>query len=594
MRSSLRKSVAVLVLFAVCVQPVTATVHVPAVTKDGDQGGVAEVGVTIHEGTGEVTVKGEGDTEIGETLRGSAYLAAFVASDMTDIDMSKYDFVYRVEINSEAIDGPSAGAAMAVETVAEIEGWETDDTVITGMVNPDGSIGPVGGVDDKLNFSASEGYDRLVVPTGQTRIKGIERGPRGSRITETTNLTRIGNQRNVEVVEVDSVAEGVYAATGKNVTQSTENVTDTDTSVRSESFTRRMRGLASNLRNSSHSLLEESRERGINTSQAENEIDTGESYFDNESYYSSTSSFFQSMISMRSAIFERKIEDEGLDAVKQEVRGEIDTSKEYLESRRETTALTGLQASESRITKAEARLEGVGSLESTEIDVAANRLGFAYERARTARYWVNVTQQPEDEIRDYPRIKTVAKSHLDRTERVWDYFRVMFDLPQNFRPNSLTTARTNYEKGYYYGSMIDSLSAFGVLSARLQSFDVDPDITREYQTSKREARAEILDAQRQGIDSTLPVSLYLFSQNSLDDERMKFEVYEQAKLIAKYNAQIKEPPSKTPAKLKEVRDPIVNPGPDSIIRPGTPLAVAALVLVGLLASVLVRRLKPRH
>ncbi|MDY6775686.1 MAG: S16 family serine protease [Halobacteria archaeon] len=580
-------------LLVVCVEPVSATIHVPAVTKDGDQGSVAEVDVVISEGTGEVTVEGTDGTEIGDTLRGSAYLAAFVASDMTDIDMSKYDFVYRVEINSEKIDGPSAGAAMAVETVAEIEGWETDDTVITGMVNPDGSIGPVGGVESKLNVSASEGYDRLVVPTGQTRIKDIERGPRGSRITEKTNLTKIGNQRGIEVVEVGSVAEAVEVVTGKKVS-SDKNKVNMNASVRSESFTRRMRGLASNLRNSSYALLEESRERGINTTQAENEIERGESYFDNESYYSSTSAFFQSMITMRSAIFERKIENEGLDAVKQEVRNEIDTSKEYLESRRETTALTGLQASESRITKAEARLEGVGSLDSTEVDVAANRLGFAYERARTARYWVNVTQQPESETRDYPRIKTVAKSHLDRTERVWDYFQVMFDLPDNFRPNSLTTARTNYEKGYYYGSMIDSLSAFGVLSARLQSFDVNPNITREYKTSKREARAEILDAQRKGIDSTLPVSLYLFSQNSLEDERMKFEVYEQAKLIAKYNAQIKEPPSKTPAGLERVTDPVVNGESESLIRPGTPLAVAALVLVGLLASVLVRRLKPKH
>ena len=53
---------------------------------------------------------------------------------------------------------------------------------MTGTINPDGGIGPVGGIPHKLDAAAQQGASLFIVPEGQTNVmitesKVIHKGP---------------------------------------------------------------------------------------------------------------------------------------------------------------------------------------------------------------------------------------------------------------------------------------------------------------------------------------------------------------------------------------------------------------------------------
>ena len=41
------------------------------------------------------------------------------------------------------------------------------DITMTGTINPDGTVGPVGGIPEKIAGTAKAGYKRILIPAGQ-------------------------------------------------------------------------------------------------------------------------------------------------------------------------------------------------------------------------------------------------------------------------------------------------------------------------------------------------------------------------------------------------------------------------------------------
>lgn len=71
----------------------------------------------------------------------------------------------------EIVDGPSAGAAITVALIATIRNQDLDPGVfMTGTINSDGSVGPVGGVPEKAIAAARNGSKIFYVPKGQGTV----------------------------------------------------------------------------------------------------------------------------------------------------------------------------------------------------------------------------------------------------------------------------------------------------------------------------------------------------------------------------------------------------------------------------------------
>ncbi|MDO8625658.1 MAG: S16 family serine protease, partial [Candidatus Diapherotrites archaeon] len=101
----------------------------------------------------------------------SAETAKVVAQEYTQTDLSGFDLIYSIQSDSKLVGGPSAGAALTVATIAAIQQKNIrTDAAITGTIEADGSIGPIGGVIEKAQAVAASGKILFLIPKGQGKV----------------------------------------------------------------------------------------------------------------------------------------------------------------------------------------------------------------------------------------------------------------------------------------------------------------------------------------------------------------------------------------------------------------------------------------
>ncbi len=106
----------------------------------------------------------------------------------------------------EAIDGPSAGGLLSAASLASIRGVPVlPRTTMTGTVLPDGSVGPVSGISDKLKAAHAAGYTRVLVPIGPST---------DLRTGRPVDLVALGRSLGVEVIPVSDVPQAYSHLTG--------------------------------------------------------------------------------------------------------------------------------------------------------------------------------------------------------------------------------------------------------------------------------------------------------------------------------------------------------------------------------------------
>ncbi|MBW6442759.1 hypothetical protein K0A97_03210 [Patescibacteria group bacterium] len=136
---------------------------IPGVDNDG-KGVAAFLETTIREGSG-FTLVNINELTAGSSTQNSARVAVRTAKDYLGLDNDEnLDVIYSIKTNAGFIDGPSAGAAMAVSLVSLLEDKPLNKTVaITGFVDEDGTIGPASGIEQKASALKAEGIEILLV-----------------------------------------------------------------------------------------------------------------------------------------------------------------------------------------------------------------------------------------------------------------------------------------------------------------------------------------------------------------------------------------------------------------------------------------------
>ena len=202
----------------------SVTVIAPAVerTPEGLHGVLSYITVVAEEGSGHVYIDTWPLAEVD--IQGSARLAVQVGCEVIQKEWTAYDFFITVRSDSPIIGGPSAGGAMTVAIIAALQGWNLDPAVImTGTINPDETVGPIGGLYQKAQ-AASQVASLFLVPEGQTTImveeqQIIQQGP--FRYIQTTqrevDLVEEGKKMGLEVKEVYDIRDAVYYFTGHRI-----------------------------------------------------------------------------------------------------------------------------------------------------------------------------------------------------------------------------------------------------------------------------------------------------------------------------------------------------------------------------------------
>lgn len=144
-----------------------------------------------------------GNIKPGQTNLGSMVLALEYALEHTPtVDHTGTISVIGIAYAATGTDGPSAGGVMTVGFAALLKGEQIRRGIaLTGTISKGGTIGPVGGIPDKIRAAAREGYRTILIPQGQ-------------RDDPRWNLTRLAWDLNLEIKEVATVAEAYHLMTG--------------------------------------------------------------------------------------------------------------------------------------------------------------------------------------------------------------------------------------------------------------------------------------------------------------------------------------------------------------------------------------------
>lgn len=144
----------------------------------------------------------------GPQWEASTASAATVATLYTGADPSTLTIGYDI---TGPIDGPSGGAALTLGTIAAIRGDAVRPRVVmTGTIAPDGTIGRVGLVPQKVRAAAREGYREFLIPVGtETSFDPATR--------RQVDVIALGTSLGIAVRTVRDINEAYPVFTGKTI-----------------------------------------------------------------------------------------------------------------------------------------------------------------------------------------------------------------------------------------------------------------------------------------------------------------------------------------------------------------------------------------
>lgn len=548
----IKKFLGVILILLIAVSTVHAleegvTVPVVAYHSAGDEetGLLLSARVVAANGSGHVFVDTSPYTQVD--LQGSARLAAMVSTDVLGIDQRSYDFYYIIDISSPILGGPSAGSALTVATIATINNWTLKPGVVmTGTINPDESIGPVGGIPFKLEAAAASNTTLFLIPEGQREViskKTVAR-TRGAFIVyeteeETVDLIEMGNELNITVREVSTIQDAVKAFTGHEIEKTTYQG-----NILTPGYLDLLEPFATRLKKESFEMYDETSKitsGGQFLEQAKDIIERADNMYKDEKYYAATSLYFNSMINMRFVQWDNIYKNSGdkeqyLIELLERTEKQIQLSETDLDNFKSGGIIDveAVGAAESRITAARARLDDAKELEDPEEKIFS--LAFAHERARTAQWWLTLST-PDGRAIPEAILKDRAGWYLSQAQSINTYTLALIsesgghpEITGSGR-ESLENAQVQMKRGYYSGVIFDSLQAT-VRSSTTIGLLGTVDASKKIEQSATAAKAAINEARLVGIEPTLAVSAYEYGE-TLTNTFDQVNQYLYAKMIAK-------------------------------------------------------------
>lgn len=179
-------------------------------TADGPSGGTNKFTVRYEKTSGKTFRVGFSEDEVagtGDQWRAAGWNAAVVATLLTGAPLAGREV--RFDVNGR-IDGPSAGALMTLGLLSLIRGDKLKtDVTMTGTINPDGTVGPVGGIPYKVDGVRKAHKKRMLIPAGQRNSKDAD----GNLV----DVVALARRKGIKVSEVADVYAVYKAFTGKTL-----------------------------------------------------------------------------------------------------------------------------------------------------------------------------------------------------------------------------------------------------------------------------------------------------------------------------------------------------------------------------------------
>jgi uncharacterized protein len=500
------------------------TVNIKAVAvKSGPtpEGAVIDITVTVTNGSGKVFVSTTPYTEID--MQGSAQLAALTACDILGLDFTKYDFFYEIKADAPIVGGPSAGAVMTIATIAALKNLSIrHDVFMTGMIYPDGYIGPVGGIPYKLEAAAKAGAKIFLIPQGQRVVYVQEKveEQKGPFVfitvrTKPVDLVEYGKKLGVEVKEVSTIEEALWYYTGYTISKP-------KLKINLAKYSDILKILAVKMKKETLEL----RNKVGKNEKADKLIAKAEKDFERGYYYTATSEYFQAKIELRKAYYMQTIKNSNdLSRVFDELSDELKQMKEYLQKlENEKLGVESFQligAGEERIAWAEKYLEKAKT--SGDFYTAIDYLALAKERLESAKVWLSLLQTIEEDIPlDKAEVKKRAEFYFRTAQSLIVYASSIHGYSSliDYAEETLSMAQELYEEGFYSGAEITCMDA--IVKAGLAVELIAPQdvfevlIDSKLESAKSSAETAIAEVEG-AVTPILPIAYYEFAKSYEED-----------------------------------------------------------------------------
>ena len=179
----------------------------------------SSIPVTIHLDLGGKPFRvGFAEDQVGGTgdqWHAAGWNAATVGTLLTGSPLNGRTITF--DVNGE-IDGPSPGALMTIGVIALLRGDTIkNDITMTGTINPDGTVGPVGGIPYKIDGVVQAHKKRMLIPLGE-RNSADDSG-------QLVDVVAAGQAKGVKVTEVADIYDAYKQFTGKTLPRPGNEVT---------------------------------------------------------------------------------------------------------------------------------------------------------------------------------------------------------------------------------------------------------------------------------------------------------------------------------------------------------------------------------
>ena len=539
------------------------TVYAPAVgqTAEGYIGVISTITVTIqNQGSGRVFVDTLPLAQID--MQGSARLAVKVASALVEndpncsINPDTYDYFFVIRTKSPIIGGPSAGGILTTAVVSLLQGWDLDDqTVMTGMINPDGSIGPIGGITKKIDAANSVGANRFLIPEGQgtyteTIYETIQTAWGQQIISHqvSRNVSDYARENyGIDVVEVSDIKDVIYYYTGYEY-----EVTASNQSISTEQYIDSMKPLATKLLTQANESYQNASIAFDETNipnqfpsyyrnqvtdflnNAEDAFTESQDWFNQGLYYTSTSKSFQSLINSRfvnyvCAYFNSSNQQAYLDGLMTKVQHYYFNQSEQAKNASVEGMIT-LQcvgAAQKRATEAAQYLNSAQKdYENGDYFSTLYELAFTYQRSESIGWWLGLTAYFNDSGSiSSTQLENLASDYINDAQQSIVYSQVILqELGSSSSlltdaENMLNTAKDDKNNGYPAAALFEALEALskGNLALELVDATTTEKIQNKLDRANESASASISESRMQGIEPILAVSYYEYAESMIDD-----------------------------------------------------------------------------
>ena len=470
-----------------------ASIPIFAVTESEDRAIEAQLTITIVPGSGKIW--SSVGPLVGTSTQHTEKIAVELAKNYFK-DVNKYDYLFDINSNASVVEGPSAGAAMALLLITMLQNKPLPGYVaITGQISEDGSVSSVGGVFAKAERAAESGIKLFMIPKGDAYQ--THRFPDGIK---TVNLVeyapRAWGMKVVEVANIDEVLEYAFMDLNKiDVnTQVKEQEPFAPEAIPLRKNLEPMKELTARYITRAEKEIKAARD-ALNDSKlldsrvvsalldsltnSQKNVEKAKLLYEGNYLYSAANYAFVSIVNARvvkdlannpSLL---KSESMLLDSWTSQLQSRVDELAEHLGKFYTLERFEWLVAAKERLAWAELTLQKISGTKTIiignngiveDISVPLKNLQdyeFALGWYEIASDFYNIAKEASDKFEAEPLLEDKAKEYIIKAENC---VALLYEEDEDIK-RRLDAAKLELKKGWYDAALFDAASAYGLCSS---------------------------------------------------------------------------------------------------------------------------------